>query len=567
MRRARTITRLRAVLCGLLAMGAIAARAAPLATASLDRGADHATIAAGGVQARLDRVASTACAGPMALDDAPDGHAPARCTLLRLSIRAEGGKPASLPLTIPDEMSSPVISLHRLDPADTLPQVMASIYSGGAHCCEITTIVGRRPDGSWQATPPISEDDDVQPEVVDPAGDGRPVVVTHDGRFNYTFASHAGSFLPLVLLRYRDGALHDVTRDPPNRAYLKADLDRQRAHWVASGRSEPNGFLAYAVATAANIGDPAPAWREMLARADRSADAVALSRCDLLGHAPHCPAAEKIAVPFPEALALFLVHAGYLTREQGAHPLGNVAPAGPASRYRPDFSCDPPPPGNAIAAMLCSDGDAARHQLQFDQVYYALRQQVGPDGWAALKAAVIRDETEADRACGLPIPGTPDQTMPPGAAACWSAASDRLADTYRQRLAGSALEESRRDIDTHLALQHRLVELGFLPADTAVDGVYGEATRTAIATWQRTAHRPLPDGFLSDADARALAAPPETPPEAARPATQPPGQPPGQPIPPQPATGTSRLLVTLVITFGVVIALLAVIVILLARRR
>ncbi|MDT8872599.1 peptidoglycan-binding domain-containing protein [Komagataeibacter rhaeticus] len=84
---------------------------------------------------------------------------------------------------------------------------------------------------------------------------------------------------------------------------------------------------------------------------------------------------------------------------------------------------------------------------------------------------------------------------------------DRLTERYRQRLGGTALEEARRPLDTHIALQRRLVELGYLPAGTVADGVYGEATREAIATWQRTTHRPETDGFVSDADAQVLLPP------------------------------------------------------------
>lgn len=547
------------------ATAAHAAPVAPLAKASLDRGATHVAIAAQGVQASLNLAISTACAGPMILDDAPDGRPPARCTVLRLGIRHGSDAPASLPLTIPDEMSFPVVSLVRLDAASPIPQVMVSVYSGGAHCCEITSIVGRRADGTWQATPPVTEDDGNQPEIVAPGQGAAPVLVTHDGRFNYTFASHAGSYLPLVLLGYADGALHDVTRDPANRSVLKADLDHQRSNWIAGGRSEPNGFLAYAVATAANLGDPAPAWRAMLAGQDRSPGAVTPTPCEMLGQAQHtCTDAQKKGVPFPQGLSLLLVHAGYLTEAQARDLSGHTAGPG-APRYRPDFPCDPPPADNAIAAMLCSDGDAAKHQLQFDQVYYALRQQIGPEGWAALKADVIRDENEADRACGLPVPGAPDQTMPAQASACWIAASDRLADRYRQRLSGSPLEESRRDIDTHLALQQRLVELGYLPADTKVDGVYGEATRAAIAAWQRAAQRPTADGFLSDADAAALAAPPAAAPAPApTPAPQTSAAPLPQPAVASPPRGTNPVILGL---GGLVIVLIAVIVVLLVRRR
>ncbi|WP_225199258.1 peptidoglycan-binding protein [Gluconobacter oxydans] len=112
-----------------------------------------------------------------------------------------------------------------------------------------------------------------------------------------------------------------------------------------------------------------------------------------------------------------------------------------------------------------------------------------------------------DSSCGLPVPGDGDQTVPANGAACYIQGTDKLTAELRNRLSGSSLEEAERPIDAHVALQKRLIDLGYLPAGTTADGVYGEGTRLAIQTWQRVAHRPIADGFLSNADAAALMAP------------------------------------------------------------
>ena len=91
-------------------------------------------------------------------------------------------------------------------------------------------------------------------------------------------------------------------------------------------------------------------------------------------------------------------------------------------------------------------------------------------------------------------------------------------------LAGPGVEEAFRLVEEHIELQARLQQLGFLPPSAEIDGVYGAATRTAIATWQRLNNRPE-TGLLSNADAallrsRGAAVPP---PVAARPTPPPAG--------------------------------------------
>jgi len=175
-----------------------------------------------------------------------------------------------------------------------------------------------------------------------------------------------------------------------------------------------------------------------------------------------------------------------------------------AQQYHPDFSCAAPPPNNGVALMLCQNSDAAKHELMFDQTYYALRQIVGKDGWKALKQSIILDENAANQGCGLPIPGEGDQSIPPNGAECYIGAIDRLTEKYRTRLAGAALEEAQRPIDQHIQLQQKLIDAGYLPTGTIADGVYGETTRAAIETWQRVQKRPSSEGFISDADERVL---------------------------------------------------------------
>ncbi|MCE2564137.1 superinfection immunity protein [Komagataeibacter sp. FNDCF1] len=486
---------------------------APLAHAELGE-RTQARITAEGIEATLRVTPSHQCNMAMAWQDA-NAQPATSCDVAQLVVR-DLSHPQSSAHTF---VLSPYgqdsgygymkMALYRLDAASSVPQVMVSAYTGGAHCCEVSSLFGQMPDGTWRETPLGQNDGDGPPTIVDAAHDGTAEILGSDQSFLYTFASYAGSVAPVVLQRYHAGTLETVTRDPAYRPFLVRQLADMQKNWMKEDQPEPNGFLAYYVATMANIGEFGQGWRYMLAHADPTPDdTFGISACDIRQAEPRaCTPAELKPVPFPQGLAFFLQKNGYITAAQaGAVPMVLLAgqDAAPVSGYRPDFSCVPPPEHNGVAVMLCHDSEAARHELLFDQVYYALRQQVGREGWKALRQQVIMDENAVNQGCGLPVPGPTDQSVPENGAACYGTAMDRLADAYRQQLKGAALEESRRPLDIHIALQQKLVELGYLPAGTVADGVYGEATRDAITAWQRATQRPETSGFLSDADAQAL---------------------------------------------------------------
>jgi hypothetical protein len=74
---------------------------------------------------------------------------------------------------------------------------------------------------------------------------------------------------------------------------------------------------------------------------------------------------------------------------------------------------------------------------------------------------------------------------------------------WLSRLSGPGFQAANRPVEQHVSFQQYLQELGYLPAAERIDGVYGPATRAAIAAWERS--KGLPEsGFLSDADARSF---------------------------------------------------------------
>lgn len=174
-----------------------------------------------------------------------------------------------------------------------------------------------------------------------------------------------------------------------------------------------------------------------------------------------------------------------------------------AQSYSPDFDCSRVNPADSIAVMLCQNSDAAKAELEFDQAYYALRQIVGKDGWKSLKKEAIADDEILKECIAPPDPSSPEVT-PAADPTCYIRNMNVLTEKYRGRLTGDASEEAARPILTHRILQQKLIDLGYLPAGSIADGVYGESTRAAIETWQRVAKRPSADGFLSDDDATVL---------------------------------------------------------------
>ena len=77
-------------------------------------------------------------------------------------------------------------SIARLDASSPIPQVVATHFTGGAHCCTIMKVL-TLVDGRWE-TVNVGEFDSEGPQIEDPNGDGAAELVGKDGSFNYAFA-------------------------------------------------------------------------------------------------------------------------------------------------------------------------------------------------------------------------------------------------------------------------------------------------------------------------------------------------------------------------------------------
>ena len=104
-------------------------------------------------------------------------------------VRSEGRIVASLAFDDGGPANSASAAIVRLDPSSPLPQVVASHFTGGAHCCTVMKIVTFT-DGRWRVVN-VGEFNSGGPEPEDLNGDGSAELVGKDDSFNYAFASYA----------------------------------------------------------------------------------------------------------------------------------------------------------------------------------------------------------------------------------------------------------------------------------------------------------------------------------------------------------------------------------------
>ncbi|WEQ56433.1 peptidoglycan-binding domain-containing protein [Komagataeibacter nataicola] len=173
-------------------------------------------------------------------------------------------------------------------------------------------------------------------------------------------------------------------------------------------------------------------------------------------------------------------------------------PAFAAPDYHPGFACPRPDGADVLATALCNDPVMAKAELDLEKVFYAHRGQEGAGAYQAIKAQAVAYDTALRNACAIPAAGTPGAVMPSGAASCYVKVTEQQAVEWAESLSGPYAQEAARNIDLHIALQQKLINAGysFSPMDKA-DGLYGDAMRTAIKTWQ-AAYGDEQTGAISD---------------------------------------------------------------------
>lgn len=212
-------------------------------------------------------------------------------------------------------------AVTRLDANDPVPQVLVSLFSGGAHCCSVLNVLESRA-GEWRSYDLGSWDGDRASIPQDLDGDGVKEFRFVDQAFLYAFASYAESWAPPVVQKLINGRIQDFSNSTAYRPIFEQAAADSRTACMESS----NGACAAYVATAARTGRLDAAWAEMLNAYDQMSDWQLPTACRVRTSAS-CPAgAEMTFSTFPEALQWFLGEHGYTDKVYVA-PLNATGPS------------------------------------------------------------------------------------------------------------------------------------------------------------------------------------------------------------------------------------------------
>lgn len=203
------------------------------------------------------------------------------------------------------------------------------------------------------------------------------------------------------------------------------------------------------------------------------------------------------------ALGALLLGAG----AAAAGPEGDTQapPAEQVVHAGPSFPC--PTPRDPLGELICDSPVLSRVDLSFVQAYQALRQQLPPEEQRTLRAESVDFGLAVRTNCGIGpavAPSAPPPPPPPvSSLSCVQEAYNHQRQLWTARLSGPAAQEAARSLEQQIHLQRDLQQIGLLPVNDAIDGVYGTDTRNAIVAFQQTMGLPV-TGLLGDSDADVL---------------------------------------------------------------
>ncbi len=147
----------------------------------------------------------------------------------RRALRVKGCTPE--PYCVPSG-KKPVL-VRNLD-RNREPEVLVTVFSGGAHCCTFLRVL-RYSGGRYKSMTHNFKDPGYR--LRDLNGDKRPELVSADARFAFVFASFASSGMPIQIWSYRSGKLKDRTRK--FRRQIRRDARNWWKGWKARYRQPP----------------------------------------------------------------------------------------------------------------------------------------------------------------------------------------------------------------------------------------------------------------------------------------------------------------------------------------
>lgn len=212
-------------------------------------------------------------------------------------------------------------AVTRLDAKDAVSQVLVSLFTGGAHCCSVLTVLESR-DGEWRSYDLGSWDGDTPVMPRDLDGDGVKEFRFVDQAFLYAFASYAESWAPPIIQKLAGGRVQDVSKVAAYRSVFEQSAADSRIACL----ERSNGACAAYVASAARAGRLDAAWSGMLDAYDQASDWTLPTACRVRTSGS-CPAgAEMRFSTYPEALQWFLGEHGY-TEKVYIAPLNATGPS------------------------------------------------------------------------------------------------------------------------------------------------------------------------------------------------------------------------------------------------
>lgn len=202
-----------------------------------------------------------------------------------------------------------VVQIAEMDPSNPHPEVLMSVYTGGAHCCSDTRLYTSARDGRTWREVEAGLFDGAPLEARDLDGDGRYELAMRDNAFLYTFGCYACSTAPLHVLQLKDGQLINASANPAFRPRHVDSLVRI-VEW-ASEDTDRNGFLTGYVGQKILLGESEEAWKLMLDYHDRGSD-WGLDWCTVKrDDKGECPLGKMEMLTYPQALERFLKETGY----------------------------------------------------------------------------------------------------------------------------------------------------------------------------------------------------------------------------------------------------------------
>jgi len=143
---------------------------------------------------------------------------------------------------------------------DGEPELIAALYSGGAHCCTRSAIAWwDAPNQAYRVH--VRDWGDAYWTFEDLDGDGRPEFDSWDGRWAYWGGGYAISPFPLQVWAFRQGELVDVTATHPAAVARDAAVQWARFGTLRREGSDVRGTLAAYVADAYSLGTEDAAWK------------------------------------------------------------------------------------------------------------------------------------------------------------------------------------------------------------------------------------------------------------------------------------------------------------------